>query len=146
MTITSAAPSLVSQIRAVVERGITSFKVYTTYPGFVLNDDDLLVVFEAVQAAGGLALVHAENDAILRWRLNQLRRSNRLAPHNYPLSRPTEAEAEAVQRVIWLAQQTGTPLLLVHLTNGESLGALRRARSLGQPVFWRNLPSISAAG
>lgn len=140
MTLASSDPQTLSQIESVVEAGVTSFKMYTTYPDFCLADDNLLSAFEVIQKAGGLALIHCENDAILRWNLNRLRRLGKTAPRNYPRSRPPEAEAEAVQRVILLARQTGTPVYLVHLTTAGSLRAVEEAQSCGWPVFAETCP------
>ena len=50
-----------------VAAGCTSFKTYLTYEGFKLSDGEFLAALEAVAAAGGLALVHAENDAAIAY-------------------------------------------------------------------------------
>jgi|GEM_PF-2077695 len=88
MTLTNAAPTTLAQIPAVMTAGISSFKLYTTYTGFALPDESLLAAFEAVGAAGGLAMVHCENDAIVQHSLAKLRAEGRLAPQFQPQSRP----------------------------------------------------------
>ncbi len=140
MTLNSAAEDVLGEIPPIIERGVTSFKMYTTYAGFALSDESLLAALEAIQRAGGLALVHAENDAILQWRLNKLRDAGTTAPRHYPLSRPPDCESEAVHRTILLAHQTGTPLYLVHLTTAASIREVEYARSQGWQVFGETCP------
>ena len=47
-----------------VKRGITSFKVYMTYPKWRLEDYQLLEVLSVAEREGALVMVHAENDDI----------------------------------------------------------------------------------
>lgn len=140
MTLCSSDRTVLNEIPRMADQGITSFKLYTVYPGFALSDDDLLAALEAIQRAGGLAMVHAENDAILRRSLNKLVEAGKTAPQDYPRSRPPEAEAEAVQRVIYLARQTDAPVYFVHLTTEAALQAVERACSQGWPVFAETCP------
>ncbi|MCS7248170.1 MAG: dihydropyrimidinase [Anaerolineales bacterium] len=140
MTLISAVPECLEQIPQVVARGIPSFKLYTTYVGFGLSDEELLKAFAAVRESGGLVLVHAENDAIIRWSQNRLVERKQLSVQHYPLSRPMEAEAEAVQRVLHLAHIAQVPLYLVHLTHEASVRAVERARQLGWQVFAETCP------
>ena len=65
MTLMDAQPTTLAEIPYVVRAGCTSFKTYLTYDGFKLADGEFLAALEAVADAGGLALVHAENDAIV---------------------------------------------------------------------------------
>ena len=67
MTLLDASPATLAEIPAVVEAGCTSFKTYLTYAGFKLDDDAFIAALEAVGKAGGIALVHAENDAGIRY-------------------------------------------------------------------------------
>ena len=67
MTLLDASPAALAEIPAVVEAGCTSFKTYLTYAGFKLEDDAFIAALEAVGRAGGIALVHAENDAGIRY-------------------------------------------------------------------------------
>ena len=67
MTLLDASPATLAEIPAVVAAGCTSFKTYLTYAGFKLEDDAFIAALEAVGRAGGIALVHAENDAGIRY-------------------------------------------------------------------------------
>lgn len=140
MTLADARPATLAQIPAVIAAGVTSFKLYTTYGGFALPDEGLLASFEAVAAAGGMVMVHAENDAIMQYSLEKLRLAGQLAPQYYPMSRPAIAEVEAIQRVILLARFTGVPLYIVHISTLRGSTAVARARQHGQTVWGETCP------
>src|SRR6202008_4575438 len=55
------------ELPAAIRGGITSFKVYMTYPKWRLEDYQLLEVLNVAQREGALAMVHAENDDMIRW-------------------------------------------------------------------------------
>ena len=140
MTLTNAESATLAQIPAVMAAGVTSFKLYTTYPGFALSDEELLAIFEAVAMAGGVVMVHAESNAILQHRLSRTSADGRLAPQYYPLSRPAIAEVEAIQRVILLARVTGVALYIVHISTARGSAAVERARQHGQVVYGETCP------
>jgi dihydropyrimidinase len=140
MTLTRADAETLSQIPGVIAAGVPSFKLYTTYEGFALHDDDLIAAFGAVGAAGGLVLVHAENDSIVRHSLDALREQGKLAPQNHPQSRPALAEVEAIQRVILLARFANVPLYVVHISTERGSLAVERARIHGQAVYGETCP------
>ena len=140
MTLTSADPAVLSQISGVIEAGIPSFKLYTTYAGFALPDESLIAAFQAVGAAGGIVMLHAENDAIIQRSLKKLRAEGSLAPQYQPQSRPAIAEVEAIQRVILLARFTGVPLYIAHISTHKGAQAVERARQHGQTVYGETCP------
>lgn len=140
MTLTNAASGTLAQIPAVLAAGIPSFKLYTTYTSFALPDESLIAAFEAVGSAGGLVMVHCENDAIVGHGLARLRAEGRLAPQFQPQSRPAMAEVEAIQRVILLARFTGVPLYIAHISTNKGSQAVERARQHGQVVYGETCP------
>ncbi len=140
MTLTNAETETLAQIPAVVRAGVPSFKTYTTFDGFGLGDVDLLRVFNAIHESGGLVLVHSENDAIVQHCTAGLKERGLMAPCYYPQSRPSEAEIEAIQRVIMLARVTGVPLYIVHVSTAEGARAVERARQSGQTVIGETCP------
>ncbi len=111
MTLTAADQETLVQIPGVVAAGITSFKTYTTYEGFRLTDPEFLAACQAVQAAGGMVLVHAENDAIVKDRTRALLAAGEIGPSAHPRSRPGVAEAEAVSRVPGPGGKCGGPIV-----------------------------------
>lgn len=116
--------------------GIASYKAYLTYD-YRLQDEEL---FQALQRAGELGLVlcaHCENHGLIQALQGECAKAGRLSPPNHPLSRPAEAEAEAVFRFLMLARAAGNPhAYVVHLSSALGLAALREARRLGGENLW----------
>ena len=52
-------------MRQVVAAGLTSFKIYMAYDGIRLTDAEMLLALDAIAAQGALAIVHAENHAVI---------------------------------------------------------------------------------
>jgi dihydropyrimidinase len=140
MTLTRTDLETLSQVQGVNDAGLHSFKMYTTYPGFALDDHGLIAAFEAVAEVGGIALVHAENDAIVQRSQAKLVKAGNLHPRFHPRSRPALAEVEAIQRVIALAKFCGVSLYIVHVSTTEGLAAIERARHYWQDVQGETCP------
>ncbi len=140
MTITPAMMENLDEVHAVLAAGVTSFKLYTTYDGMMLNDYQMLEAMKAVAQSGGMILVHCENDAIARFCTSDLLQQGRTGPDSHPLSRPALAEEEAVNRVLTLARTTGTPAYIVHISTAGGSDALARARNAGQTAWGETCP------
>ena len=140
MTLMQADSSTLDQVPAVVAAGMPSFKVYTTYDGFKLDDARLLDAMLAVRAAGGLVMVHAENDAIIQHQQRAFLAAGHTSPHFHPLSRPAVAEAEAIQRLIALAEVTAVHLYIVHISTARGAAEVSAARQRGQDVLGETCP------
>ena len=121
MTLCTVEKSILQEVPEMVSAGLPSFKLYTTYEGFGLDDEALLLAFEAIGEAGGIAMVHAESDAILRFSSRRLMKTGRVGLEAFADSRPPIAEIEAVQRVLALARYTRTPVYLAHLSTSEGV-------------------------
>ncbi|MBT4310052.1 MAG: amidohydrolase family protein, partial [Anaerolineae bacterium] len=67
MTLPNADEATLAQIPAVVDAGVSTFKMYTIYGGFALEDNEMLRAFETVQLNGGMPIVHAENRHIVKY-------------------------------------------------------------------------------
>ena len=140
MTLLDASPATLAEIPSVVEAGCTSFKTYLTYAGFKLDDDAFIAALEAVGRAGGIALVHAENDAGIRYLQRKFLAEGRVEPRYHPRSRPAGTEAEAVERALALAEIAGCPLYVVHISTQRGAEAVSRARARGQTAIGETCP------
>ncbi|MDI3361718.1 dihydropyrimidinase [Lelliottia sp. V89_10] len=132
--------AILDEIPMMVEAGISSFKLYLTYQ-YKLNDDEVLQALHHLHRAHALATVHPENDAAIKQKRAEFITAGKTAPRYHALSRPVECEAEAIARMINLAQLAGNaPLYIVHLSNGLGLDYLRLARARHQPVWVETCP------
>ena len=123
------------EVAELAEQGYTSLKIYTTYPGLMVDDGQILKLLETCREAGVLPIVHAENHHMIEHMKERLLREGQTSPRYHPISRPCLAEAEAAQRVLALSALTRTPVYFVHLSCTETLEAVRLARSRGQEVY-----------
>ena len=115
-----------------LEEGITSFKVYMTYDGR-LDDLELMRVLERAREEHILICCHCENHGIVTFLREQFVREGKTEVRWHPVSRPAEAEAEAVNRLLYLARAAGeAPVYIVHLSTRLGLEEIRKARAAGQ--------------
>ncbi len=140
MTLCDARADTLEQVPGVVAAGLPSFKVYTTYPGFHLSDEELLAALHAAAQAHALVLVHSESDAILQSEVDKLRQAGRLAVSDFPGSRPALAEKEAIQRVLTLADYAKSAVYIVHVSTAAGAAAIRQARRQGQAAWGETCP------
>ncbi|EIY2678824.1 dihydropyrimidinase [Raoultella planticola] len=132
--------AILDEIPMMVEAGISSFKLYLTYQ-YKLNDDEALQAMRHLQRAGALTTFHPENDAAIAQKRAEFLAAGKTAPRYHALSRPFECEAEAIARMINLAQLAGNaPLYIVHLSNSLGLDYLRLAQTRHQPVWVETCP------
>lgn len=123
---------VIADMEKLVQRGITSIKIYLTY-GEKVDDPETLRVLERAKELGMVVCVHCENDAALTELRRQFVAQGHTQAKYHPLSRPPQVEAEAVFRVLMLAKMAGeTRMCIVHLSSALGLAAARLARADGQ--------------
>jgi dihydropyrimidinase len=125
--------SALEEIRACVDRGCTSFKMFMALPslGRMVPDDLMVAFMEVIRDTGSLAMTHSENGLVTEYLEQRMRKERRTAPSDLGLSRPPELEEEATYRASCLAQVAGAPLYVVHVTcqgAAEAIGHARRRR------------------
>jgi dihydropyrimidinase len=128
------------ELPAAIRGGITSFKVYMTYPKWKLEDYQLLEIMNVAQREGALVMVHAENDDIIRWLAKRLIERGNGAPKFHGVAHDPLAEAEATHRIIMLSRVLGAPVLIVHVSSPEATNTIRAAQNFGAPIFAETCP------
>jgi dihydropyrimidinase len=120
----------------VEEEGITSFKTFMAYKGALMIDDRQMVgLMEEVKKQGGLVTVHATNGDMIDYLIAKHREEGKLSPLYHYLSQPEVTEAEASERFADMADYTGCPGYIVHLTCEGALNAVRNATRRNQNVL-----------
>lgn len=122
-----------------VERGITTFKLYMAY-GYCLKDGELLQALEAIRDVGGLPVVHAENWDVITTLIRRNLAAGRTEPRWHPRSRPAYLEGEAAGRVIDLAAWVGVPVHIFHIGCREVVERVASARAKGLSVYGETCP------
>lgn len=140
MTIDDWNPAIAAELPAMFSAGITSFKMYLTYPAMMIGDSDIYNALKQVGRLGGITGVHCENAGLIDAKIAEVKSAGRVDPSAHPMTRPVCAEAEAVSRCLRLAQAAHAPVVIVHLTNRDSLSEVMMARQRGQTVYAETCP------
>lgn len=122
--------------------GVSSFKTYFAYDHLRLDDAETLEVLEALKPFGGTLCVHCENGTLVDALQKRVYEAGIHGPEGHPLSRPAECEAEAVNRLLYLAHLAGDARVnVVHLSTKLGLEAIRAAKARGQKnIFVETCP------
>lgn len=137
MAVTDFNDETKKEIRHFVEaEGITSFKTFMAYKGALMIDDRQMIgLMEEVKKQGGLVTVHATNGDMIDYLIAKHREEGKLSPLYHYLSQPEVTEAEASERFADMADYTGCPGYIVHLTCEGALNAVRNATRRNQNVL-----------
>lgn len=126
--------------KIVKEEGISSIKVYTTYPRYKLNDAQLLELLLETRKLEMTTMIHAENSDVIDFINLKLQEKGLTDPYYHTISRPLEAEDEASYRVISLAKVIDVPILIVHMSSETALDHVETAQRQLMPIFAETCP------
>ncbi|HLQ60723.1 MAG TPA: dihydropyrimidinase [Candidatus Acidoferrales bacterium] len=142
LNLTRLDPGWEKQLEQVVDGGVSSAKVYTTYKGTVFYVDDWTIyrLMQRSGPAGLLVQMHAENDDMLAGRRRELEAEGRTGLAYHGQSRPAAAESAAVARGLFFARATGSPIYFVHLSDPLSVDLVAEARERGLPAVAETCP------
>lgn len=137
MAVTDFNENTKKEIKHFIEEvGITSFKTFMAYKGALMIDDRQMIgLMEEVKKQGGLVTVHATNGDMIDYLIAKHRSEGKLTPIYHYLSQPEVTEAEASERFADMANYTGCPGYIVHLTCEGALNAVRNATRRNQNVL-----------
>lgn len=142
LNITNLPDGWERDLDALVEAGVTSAKIYTTYRDTIFYADDWTWyrLMERSGGAGLLVQVHAENDAIVEGMSRQLADAGKRSLKFHGVARPAVAEAEAVSRGILFSRATGSPVYFVHLSTPFAVDLVSEARARGVAAIAETCP------
>jgi dihydropyrimidinase len=136
MAVTDFNENTKAEIKEMIEYGITSFKTFMAYKGALMIDDrQMVALMQEVKQQGGIVTVHATNGDMIDFLIAQHKAEGKLSPLYHYLSQPEVTEAEASGRFADIADYTGCPGYIVHLTCEGALNAVRNATRRNQKVF-----------
>src|ERR1017187_8233339 len=141
MIVTDLSDAGLEDMDDLVREGVASFKLFMAYPNALMVDD--ATIFKAMRQTaknGALICMHAENGSVIDVIVQQALAEGKTAPIYHALTRPTQAEAEAVHRAIAMAEIAGVPVYIVHLSSEDALNQVREARDRGLPAFAETCP------
>lgn len=137
MAVTDFNDQTKAEVKEMIEKeGITSFKTFMAYKGALMIDDRQMVgLMQEVKKQGGMVTVHATNGDMIDYLVAKHRAEGKLAPLYHYLSQPEITEAEASGRFADMANYTGVPAYIVHMTCEGALNHVRDAARRNQQVF-----------
>ncbi len=133
--------SSLSAMDELLTEGVSSFKLFMAYKGVFLSDDGQIT--KAMQRAasnGSMIMMHAENGSVIDLLVQQAIAAGNTSPYYHGVTRPWQAEEEATHRAIMLANLTGAPLYVVHVSAKQAVAQIAAARDNGQNVFGETCP------
>jgi dihydropyrimidinase len=111
------------------------------YKGVFLSDDgQILRAMQKASDNGAMIMMHAENGSVIDTLVQQHVARGETSPYYHGISRPWQAEEEATHRAIMLADLTGAPLYIVHVSAKQAAEQIAQARDRGQNVFGETCP------
>lgn len=140
MTIDDWNEGIINELPKMFEQGISSFKMYMTYPAMMVGDEAMFHALRKMKELGGIVGVHCENAGVIDALISEKKAAGELSPAAHPLCRPAILEAEAISRLLKMAKIADVPVVIVHLSSEAGLKEVRTARVNGQTVYVETCP------
>jgi dihydropyrimidinase len=136
MAVSRFDPSAEEQLRQIVKRGITSFKIFLAYKGaFGIDDAELYNTLRLAKELGIIVTAHCENETLVAELQKRLLAEGKIGPDWHEPSRPVRVEAEGVHHLMTFAEMTGAHVYVVHTSNDEAIQEAVAARRRGVQVW-----------
>ena len=128
---------------SLIDEGITSFKLFMAYPGVFYSDDaQILKAMQKSAETGLMTMMHAENGPAIDVLAEQLYSAGKTGPYWHGIARAWQLEEEATHRAIMIADVTGAPLYVVHVSAQQAVAQIAAARDRGRNVFGETCPAV----
>ncbi len=132
-------PEAIAEIPRIVERGVTSFKIFMMM-GFEARARDYLRAFKMAGDSGALLAIHAEDEHLIGYCTERLLAASKNDVTHFAASRPPLSEAAAVRRALAMTELSDAPAYFVHLSSRDAIDEIRRARARGRVVLAETRP------
>ncbi len=147
MLLGDVRPHVIGQLEEAVQDGFPTAKIFTTNirPPSTVGEPRMVRmghlhdIMETMQRAGGMLLVHSEDDDMVQHMYRKLAGEERTEWWNMHLVHSNESEDVSFRRVIRVAEWTGAPVYFVHVSARQGLEAIQEARAKGMPVYGETL-------
>ncbi|MDE2515651.1 MAG: amidohydrolase family protein [Rhodospirillales bacterium] len=138
-------PRLFGELAEAIEAGFPTVKIFTTditpsRKGRMVDFGDIWEVFQVLAKAGGLGVIHAEDNDIVMHMYGKLIGEGRTGFAHMAEVHNTLSEDLSFRRIIRLAEQvTGTALYMMHTSAASGVAAIAEARARGVPIYGETL-------
>lgn len=140
MGVTRFDPEAEKDFRAIVQRGVASFKVFLAYKGaFGVSDEELYRTLRLAKELGVITTAHCENADLVAALQAKLLAEGKTGTESHYWSRPPFVEELGARHLTAFARATGAPVYIVHTSCEEALRAASEAAASGVRVWVETL-------
>ena len=143
-------PEFAGQLAEAIEAGYPTLKIFTTNilpsrSGRMIDFGDIWEAFQVLAKAGGLGVIHAEDNDIVMHMYAKLIREGRVGFEHLAEVHNQLSEDLSFRRVLRLAESVpGTALYMMHVSAGTGVAAIAEARRKGLPDLRRDAAPVPA--
>jgi D-hydantoinase len=128
--------TLPEQLAAMADLGVRTVKMFTTYRGETMADDDtILRVMSTLRPLAGMVVVHCEANHIIEDVQQRQADAGRIAATHMADTRPELAETASVAEVLAIAESLDAPVYFVHQSTTDAVELVAAARRRGVLAF-----------
>ena len=128
--------STADQLRSMADDGIRTVKMFTTYRGETMaNEDTILKTMQVLGQVGGLAVIHCESNHIIEDAQQRADGDGGVAAARMPVTRPELAETSSVAEILAIAESQNTGVYFVHQSTPAAVELVAAARARGMAAF-----------
>ena len=138
--VSDPATATADTLAALAAAGQTTIKVFMVRPSFDQNVPGFIATMHAARETGVLMMMHCEDAAIIQTTAERMMAEGRGSLENFSDARPVSAEVAATQRAVAMAEATGAPIYIVHLSSERALRVAEDAQARGLPVYVETRP------
>ena len=135
--ITQPTGRTLAEIPEVVAAGAPTIKCYMTYreEGLMIEEPDLRRILAGLRDAGGMLLVHAEDNDLAESGIARCLENGRTDKIYHSESKPQQVEDKAIQDGIQMVREVGGRLFIVHMSSARGVDMVAAARAEGLDVL-----------
>jgi dihydropyrimidinase len=128
------------QLTEIVNRGLSSFKIFLAYKGaFGVSDEELYKTLRLAKKLGVITTAHCENADLVLELQKKLLAEGKTGPEWHHESRPPVVEAEGVHHLMTFAEMHDAHVYIVHLSCDEALREAAAGKYRGVKVWVETL-------
>lgn len=129
-------PGTAEQLDRMTDLGVVTIKMYTTYRGETMaNEDTILAVMAHLAASGGMALIHCEANHIIEENQRRSVSAGAIDAAHHNETRSQLAETASVAEVLAIAETVNAAVYFVHQSSPEAVELVSSARRRGINAF-----------
>ena len=141
----SVPPAAIAELPEAIAAGYPTVKIFTTditpsRRGRMVRYGDMWEIFKVLAGAGGMAVIHAEDNDIVMHMYDKLFAENRVGFEHLAEVHNALSEDLSFRRVIRLAENIeGMALYMMHVSAAAGVQAIAESRARGFPIYGETL-------